>query len=90
MSTKSSHNMGKTDEKSIASSGTQVAPADQPLEAILERLPSHYRKEILKQYDLPKTKVSIMTILGYATPLEFGLQILGLLCAIAAGIAWLF
>ncbi len=79
--------MSKADEKSIASTGAGVAPADQPLEAMLERLPSHYRKEILKQYDLPETKVSIMTILGFATPLEVGLQILGLLCAIAAGIA---
>jgi hypothetical protein len=79
--------MNAPDDKSIASTGAQVASADQPLETMLQRLPSHYRKEILRQYDLPETKVSIMTILRYATPVEVAMQILGLLCAIAAGIA---
>lgn len=76
------------EEKSIASTppGAKVASADQPLETMLQRLPSHYRKEIMKQYDLPETKVGLMTILRYATPVEVGMQILGLLCAIAAGI----
>lgn len=81
--------MNKADDKSIASGTTEakIAPADQPLETILQRLPSHFRKEILKQYELPETKVSIMTILRYATPLEVAMQILGLICAITAGIA---
>lgn len=66
--------------------GTSLAPEDQPLDTILQRLPSHYREEILKQYDLPDVKVSILTILRYATPLEFAMQVVGLIMAIAAGI----
>jgi len=88
MNEKSQDTGNMADEKSIASTGPTVAAADQPLEVMLQRLPSHYRKEILKQYDLPEIKVSIITILRYATPLEVAMQILGFLCAITAGIAW--
>lgn len=73
-----------TGDSSLAD-GTTVAPEDQPLDTILQRLPSHYRKEILKQYDLPQVKVSIFTILRYATPLEVVMQVVGLIMAIAAG-----
>jgi len=76
------------EEKSAGRSSTTnagVADSDQPLEHILQRLPSEYRQEILKQYDLPVVKVSIMTIFRYGTPLEYAMQIIGLLFAIAAG-----
>jgi len=65
-----------------------VAPADQTMDTILQRLPTQYREEIMKQYDLPQDKVSILTILRYATPLEFGMQIVGSLMAIAGGIGF--
>jgi len=64
-----------------------VAPADQTMETILKRLPTQYREELMKQYDLPQDKVSILTVLRYATPLEFGMQIVGALMAIAGGIS---
>jgi hypothetical protein len=73
-----------TGESSLAEA--TIAPEDQPLDVILQRLPSHYRKEILKQYDLPVVKVSILTILRYAAPLEVVMQVVGLIMAIAAGI----
>jgi hypothetical protein len=63
-----------------------VAGADVPLEHVLQRLPTNYREEILKQYDLPVVKVSILTIFRYGTPLEYAMQIVGILFAIAAGI----
>jgi len=75
-----------TKEKSDESS---VAGADQPLEHVLQRLPTNYREEILKQYDLPEVKVSILTIFRYGTPLEYAMEIVGLLFAIAAGIPFL-
>jgi len=64
--------------------GTDLG-ADQPLENILQRLPTDYREEILKQYDLPVVKVSILTIFRYGTPLEYAMEIVGILFAIAAG-----
>lgn len=68
-----------------ADSTNGVAQSDQPLEHVLQRLPSQYREEILKQYDLPVAKVSILTIFRYGTPLEYALQVIGILFAIAAG-----
>ena len=65
--------------------GNSVAPADQPFDTVLDRLPTQFREEILKQYDLPATKVSLFTIFKYGTPLEYAMQFLGILMAIAAG-----
>lgn len=66
--------------------GSDVAPADKPLDTVLDRLPTQFREEILKQYDLPETNVSILDIFRYATPLEYAMQVLGILMAILAGI----
>lgn len=66
-------------------SANSVAPADQPLDNVLDRLPTQFKEEILRQYDLPTTKVSIFTIFKYATPLEYAMQFLGIIMAIAAG-----
>ena len=52
---------------------------------VLDWLPTQFREEILKQYDLPNTKVSIFTIFKYGTPLEYAMQFLGILMAITAG-----
>lgn len=71
---------------SEASSYTNVAAVDQSLDDILRRIPTQQRKELEKQYELPEIKVSIFTILRYATYFEFGLQLVGLLMAIVAGI----
>jgi hypothetical protein len=77
-------------EKSIPSKQEDViesfvAPADQTLDHALDRLPTQYREEILKQYDLPQTKVSFLTVFRYATPLEYAMQVIGLIAAIGAG-----
>lgn len=44
-----------------------------------------YREAALKQYKLPEVRVSLLTVLGYATPLEMGVQLLGAIMAIASG-----
>ena len=75
----------KPNTLSKAETVNSVAPADQPLNTVLERLPTQFRQEILKQYDLPNVKVSIFTIFKYGTPMEYALQFLGILMAIAAG-----
>lgn len=72
-------------KEDIVQDAISVAPADQPLDTALDRLPTQFREEILKQYDLPSTKVSIFTIYKYGTPLEYAMQFLGILMAIAAG-----
>lgn len=61
------------------------ADADETLEAVIERLPTQFRAEILRQYDMPKTKYGYLTIFRWATPLEVAMQIFGLLMAIGAG-----
>jgi hypothetical protein len=59
--------------------------ADQSLDTILQRLPTKHRQEILKQYDLPDVNLNLFSILRYATPAEFAMQIVGSICAVAAG-----
>lgn len=87
MSQTEKNSVSSDKDKGDAASDVAVAPADQTMDNILERLPSQYRKELLKQYELPETKVSIITCLRYATPLEFGMQIVGAFMAIAAGMS---
>jgi hypothetical protein len=67
---------------------SQLAPIDKDHEEVLNRLPTHQRNSILMQYDLPAINVSIFTILGYATYFERALQLIGLLMAFGAGIAF--
>jgi hypothetical protein len=83
--------------KEKSSSTTYAADGDEPsqtagvgdtdlsMDKILERLPSTYRKEILKQYDVPTVDISIFDILRYGTRLDFVMQVIGTICAIAAG-----
>ena len=75
---------GKSDINEQEESAS-LAAVDQPLEKHLERLPTQYRTEILKQYEMPETKVSILTIFRYATPVEVVMQVVGILFAFAAG-----
>lgn len=56
----------------------------------LDQLPEKHREEILKQYDLPNVKVNLFTILGYGTPLDFTMQIVGSIMSVGAGIPPLF
>jgi hypothetical protein len=65
-----------------------AAQVEQAHDDVLKRLPTHQRNSILLQYDLPAIKVSIFTILRYATRFEALLQVTGLLMAIGAGIVF--
>lgn len=51
----------------------------------LAGLPEKYRDEILRQYDIPETKVSLLAVLRHATLFEKLLMIIGTLMAIASG-----
>lgn len=73
-------------QEDVIESLNVVAPTDQTPDDALDKLPTRYREEILKQYDLPQTKVSFLTVFRYATPLEYAMQVIGLIAAIAAGI----
>lgn len=73
-------------EEDRINKAASVAPADEALDTVLGRLPTQFREEILKQYDLPDVNVSIFTIFRYATPLEYAMQIIGILMAFLAGI----
>jgi hypothetical protein len=59
--------------------------ADEEFEAKLASLPEQYRAAILRQYDIPDTKMSILGVLRYATPFEIFLMILGTVLSIASG-----
>lgn len=48
-------------------------------------LPEKYRDEILRQYNLPETKASLLSILRFATWKETTLMIVGSLASAAAG-----
>jgi ATP-binding cassette, subfamily B (MDR/TAP), member 1 len=50
-------------------------------------LPENYREEILKQYDVPNTRVTLFAVLRYATATEKALMIVGSLLSIAYGAA---
>jgi hypothetical protein len=65
---------------------SSVVAFDDKADFDLDQLPEKHREEILKQYDLPNVKVNLFTILGYGTPLDFALQILGSFTSVGAGI----
>jgi hypothetical protein len=72
-------------QEDVVESVNVGASTDQTPDRALEKLPTRYRDEILKQYDLPQTKVSFFTVFRYATPLEYAMQVIGIIAAIAAG-----
>jgi hypothetical protein len=51
----------------------------------LAGLPEKYREEILRQYDIPETKVSLLAVLQHATLFEKLLMIVGTFMSIASG-----
>ena len=83
-------------EKEIQSGSTSAAntvksgvPDDEKekgeFEAKLQGLPEKYREEILKQYDLPETKASLISILKHAKGIEILLMVVGTLMSIGSG-----
>jgi hypothetical protein len=79
--------IGSQDVSPVPGALPAPADADETLEAVIERLPTQFRTEILRQYDMPKTKYGYFTIFRWATPLEVAMQIFGLLMAIGAGMS---
>ena len=51
----------------------------------LAGLPEKYRSEILKQYDIPDTKVTLFGVLRHATWVEVLLMVAGTILSIASG-----
>jgi hypothetical protein len=85
MSEKLSEKTEKFGEDATNASQSSVGLADRPLEETLARLPTRFREELARQYDLPDNKISIIDILRYATPLEVVMMIVGTVMAIVAG-----
>jgi hypothetical protein len=79
--------MSSNPEKSNAYSVPSQTPDGQKTFSLDDesRLPEKYRQQILQQYELPATKVTMLDILRWATSFEVFLMIVGILLAIAAG-----
>ena len=58
---------------------------DDDFEQRLASLPQQCREEILRQYDLPTFKVTLFSMLGFATWVEVILMIVGSMLSIGAG-----
>jgi hypothetical protein len=80
--------MSKEHEKEGTSMADEKIPMDTDDKAVdhLDPQLKQHREELQKQYEIPKIKVGFLTILGYGTPLDYFLQILGAIMSIGAGI----
>ena len=85
-------------EVSHATSAPTIQPTDRSdngndekreddFEQRLAGLPEKYREEILKQYDVPNTQVTLFAVLRYATWFEKTLMVVGSLTSMASGAA---
>ena len=70
-----------------ASSGSETDEKKEvEYEARLATLPEEYRDEVLRQYDLPESKATILSILAFATWVEILLMVTGTILSIGAGV----
>ena len=76
---------GSTSAANTVKSGAPDVDEKGEFEAKLEGLPEKYREEILKQYELPETKASLVSILKYATWVEVMFMVVGTLMSIGSG-----
>jgi ATP-binding cassette, subfamily B (MDR/TAP), member 1 len=53
----------------------------------LSKLPERYKDEILKQYDLPEAKATLVSVMQYATWKEVLLMVVGTFMSMASGAA---
>lgn len=60
-------------------------PKKDDFEERLAGLPEKYRDEILRQFDIPQTKITLLSVLGYATWPEILLMIAGSLFSMGGG-----
>jgi len=64
---------------------TETEAKKDDFEERLAGLPETYRNEILKQYDIPETKVTLFGVLRHATWVEVLLMVAGTFLSIASG-----
>jgi hypothetical protein len=70
----------------MRSTETYITPEKgNTFETALDSLPDKYRAQILRQYDLPKTKATMLDFFRWATLLEIILMIIGGGLAIGSG-----
>jgi hypothetical protein len=79
--------MSKEKEKERQTMADEKIPLDTDDKAVdhLDPRLKQHREELEKQYEIPKIKVGFLTILGYGTPLDYFLQILGAIMSIGSG-----
>ena len=75
----------ETIAESPASQSDEKKDDEKPFEERLTTLPEQYREEVLRQYDLPESKATLLSILGLATWFEIFLMVTGTFLSIAAG-----
>jgi hypothetical protein len=75
----------ETIAESPASESDEKKDDEKPFEERLTTLPEQYREEVLRQYDLPESKATLLSILGLATWFEIFLMVAGTFLSIAAG-----
>ena len=72
-------------ELAISQSPSATESTVIPTESFAQEKKEEDFQEILRQYDLPETKVSFLAILGHATWIEVVLMVVGSLMSIASG-----
>ena len=82
---KPSHTQSAGMESTVIATSKSEKDEDD-FEKRLAGLPEKYRDEILRQYDMPETNVSLFAVLRHATLFEKLLMIIGTLSATASGI----
>lgn len=76
----------ETVAESSASESDEKKEKEKEFEDQLAKLPEQYREEVLRQYDLPESKATLLSILGFATWVEIFMMVAGTILSIGAGI----
>lgn len=74
-----------SDETPKVSNKSEVEKDDDDFQQRLASLPQQHREEILRQYELPICKASLLSLLGFARWVEVIMMIVGSIFSIAAG-----
>jgi hypothetical protein len=82
---KQSHSLSSGVESSVVETA-ESKKEEGNFEERLAGLPERHRDEILRQYEIPETDVSLFAVLRHATLFEKVLMVIGTLMAIASGI----
>ena len=74
--------------ESSVSESDEKKDKDKEFEERLAALPEQYREEVLRQYDLPESKATLLSILRYATWVEIFMMVAGTILSIGAGVLY--